>query len=202
MGCWFNRVMDEFCPLAMRFAGQPILYVEIGVWKGNSAEWVCENVLTAPGARGIGIDPYPPDRKRSADDIDNLIKKHAVDRLKRFEDTGRWWWRFEKSQDVLRSWGQGPIDFLYVDGSHLAHDVVMDFCYAWPHLRDGSLVVFDDWGIGLRKERQGLLHVPTACRAITEAFGGMVEVVNPGGMQYALIVRNKLPLGEQPDQPR
>lgn len=196
MGCWFNRVKQEFCPLAQRFAGRPILYVEIGVWKANSAEWVSENILTHPAAHGYGIDPYPSDKKRNQRTIDTEIKAHAVARMQQFQDAGKWQWHFSKSQDVLRTWDYGEIDFLYIDGSHLAHDVVMDFCFAWPHLKNGSLVIFDDWGIGQRKESRGQRHVPTACEAIRRSFEPMLEVVNPGGMQYAVVVKNKMPLGE------
>ena len=202
MGFWFNSVMPEFCPLAMAFSGLPILYAEIGTWKGNSAEWVCKHVLTHPESRGVGIDSYPADFKRTQQFVDENVKAHAVARMKRFSDAGKWSWIFEKSQDALRTWERGVIDVLYIDGSHLAHDVMMDFCFAWPHLRDGSLVIFDDFQIGQRRERKGLRHVPTACAAIARCFEGMIDVVNPGGRQYAVRVKNKLPLGVQPDQAR
>jgi predicted O-methyltransferase YrrM len=191
---WFGKVRREFCPLASRFVGQPIQYVEIGVWTGDSAEWILANVLTAEGARGVGIDPYLPDSRRDQNTI-NAIRNSAMARLASYERYGKWSWLIEKSQEALRRWERGPIDLLYVDGSHSAHDVVLDFAFAWPHLRPGSVVIFDDWGIGQRKRRHRP-HVPDAIEAILCAFRPLLTVVNPGRRQFAVEIIERPPLGE------
>jgi predicted O-methyltransferase YrrM len=195
---WFNNVRAEFSKAAAPMAGKPIQYVEIGCWKGVASDWVCRNILTHHEARGVGIDHYPADWKRDQQVIDTQVKAEAEKRMFEFTLSGKWSWIFQRSQEALRRWDRGQIDLLYIDGSHLAHDVMMDWCYAWPHLRDGSIVIFDDLGIGRRKERRGIPHVPTATEAVTRCFGKMLEVVNPGGSQFAVRVQNKIPLGDQP----
>jgi hypothetical protein len=36
-------------------------------------------------------------------------------------------------------------DFIYIDGSHIAKDVLTDACMSWPLLKDKGFMVFDDY---------------------------------------------------------
>jgi predicted O-methyltransferase YrrM len=36
-------------------------------------------------------------------------------------------------------------DFIYIDGSHLAKDVLTDACMAWPLLKKDGIMAFDDY---------------------------------------------------------
>lgn len=40
---------------------------------------------------------------------------------------------------------QGQFDIIYIDGSHLALDVLVDAALAWPLLANGGVLVFDDY---------------------------------------------------------
>lgn len=195
---WFKKVLPEFRAVSAEFVGQPILYVEIGCWTGDSADWCCRNVLTHPDARGVGIDDYAPDWKRDQEKI-NEIKRAAAERLAAHGD--KWSWRYDKSQHVLADYdafGGRSIDFLYVDGSHNAHDVLLDFAYAWQHLRKGSVILFDDVGIGARQTtKDGLPRVAEGLLAINSAFSLFVEEVpTGGGRQAALRVVKRPVVGE------
>ena len=177
---WFGRVQEEFCPLVLPFAGKPIQYVEIGVWTGNSARYVCENVLTHPDARGVGIDHYPPDHKRTQAET-FAIRDEAARNLAPFP---KWQFIYEPSQTALRKW-DGPIDLLYIDGDHNAPGALGDFCLAWPFLTPGAVVIFDDYGIG-KKYRSP--HVPAAVEAVKIAFGKKGQVILDGAWQFAFRV--------------
>ena len=39
-------------------------------------------------------------------------------------------------------------DFIYIDGSHMRNDVMVDSLSAWPLVRPGGLVLWDDYGGG------------------------------------------------------
>lgn len=183
---WFNsNIRPEFAAACAPFVGKPILYVEVGVWTGDSAEWTLRNVLTHPEARGVGIDSYQADYKRKQPEIDQIAVA-AIERLVKFP---QWEWQIGKSQQILPTWNHGSIDLLYLDGSHSAHDVVADFCYSWPHLRVGSRVIFDDYAVGGRAEsKSGLPNVPTACKAITQCFASLVQPNCKGSRQFVLDV--------------
>ena len=48
-------------------------------------------------------------------------------------------------------------DFIYVDGSHTAPDVMIDACMAFGLLKQGGIMLFDDY---LWQDMPGLLHRP------------------------------------------
>jgi hypothetical protein len=76
-------------------------------------------------------------------------------------------------------------DFIYIDGSHLAKDVLTDACMAWPLLKSKGFMVFDDY---LWKP-QGftLLQRP---KVAIDAFVNMFEdELNIAYSGYQLIVR-------------
>jgi hypothetical protein len=39
----------------------------------------------------------------------------------------------------------GPFDLVYVDGSHRAADVLADAVLSWPLLKNGGIMLFDDY---------------------------------------------------------
>ncbi len=100
-------------------------------------------------------------------------------------------WKFYRgrSAQVLAGWNRGTIDVLYLDGSHHAHDVVTDFVLAFPHLKLGSLVVFDDYGIALRKRDYPIPDVASAVEAIMHAFKIFLEPTGQGKQFYARVIR-------------
>lgn len=185
---WFNKVKKEFSRVAKPFAGKPINYLEIGVWRGDSAQWVQDHILTHPDARGIGIDPYLPGHNYGQDIADDAYQQ-ARSRLTypKFDIVR------QKSQEALLYFNAfARLDLVYLDGAHDAHSVVLDFCYVWRMLKTGSVVIFDDYAIGLRK---GPYHVRDGVHAIMGAFGRWVEKISEG-YQYAIRVNEMPPLGE------
>ena len=183
---WFGRAVRDFAPVAEMKAGQPVNYVEIGVWIGGSAAWVCQHVLTHPESTGWGIDPYIEMPGHSQEEMDN-IREIARLAMQRHVDDGRWRWVYQPSAKALREWDQ-PIDLLYIDGQHYAHAVMIDFALAWEHLRPGAIVIFDDYRSRRRKRHR---NVPFAVAAVQSAFGDLITEVRQGHTQWACRVDRK-----------
>jgi hypothetical protein len=179
---WFRKSASEFTTRFDDFKGKPITYVEIGVWDGASAVWVCENVLTHKQSRGIGIDPYEAVGRRKQDNMDD-VRASAAKHLSPFPN---WQWMIEDSKSALRTWLE-PIDILYIDGLHQAHLAMQDFVLAFPFLTEGALVIFDDYGIGRRKYTP---CVPETVAAVLMAFQGHVIPLEGNDRQYAMRVCN------------
>jgi cephalosporin hydroxylase len=77
-------------------------------------------------------------------------------------------------------------DFVYIDGSHIAKDVLTDACMAWPLLKKGGLMVFDDYMWGNPRD---ILHRPKiAVDAFTTMFAEELDIVHMG---YQFVVRKK-----------
>ena len=75
-------------------------------------------------------------------------------------------------------------DFIYVDGSHVAKDVLTDACLAWHLLKRGGVMCFDDYGWGADLPET---HKPRlAIDAFTHIFQEDLDVIHKG---YQLIVQ-------------
>jgi predicted O-methyltransferase YrrM len=77
-------------------------------------------------------------------------------------------------------------DFIYIDGSHTAKDVLTDACMAWPLLKQGGLMVFDDylWG-----DSRDILHRPKmATDFFVNTFAESLDIVHIG---HQFAVRKK-----------
>lgn len=64
-----------------------------------------------------------------------------------------------KSYDILRkenAFIPDTVDYVYVDGSHLAIDVLSDAVLSWSLLKVGGILIFDDygWGVHTTDEKQ------------------------------------------------
>ena len=82
--------------------------------------------------------------------------------------------------------GKNLYDFIYIDGSHTAKDVLTDACMAWPLLKQGGLMVFDDylWG-----ESRDILHRPRlAVDFFVNIFAESLDIVHIG---HQFVVRKK-----------
>ena len=77
-------------------------------------------------------------------------------------------------------------DFIYIDGSHIAKDVLTDACMAWPLLKPKGLMVFDDYMWG--NPRDALHRPKIAIDAFTNIFAEEAEIIHVG---YQLVVRKK-----------
>ncbi len=78
------------------------------------------------------------------------------------------------------------MDFIYIDGSHMARDVIIDAVMAWPMLKPGGILVFDDytWESGISP-----LHNPKmAIDFFTTVYGPELQII---GMGSQAVVRKR-----------
>lgn len=123
--------------------------LEIGSYEGRSTVWLLENVLTHETAHIDCIDTFygSIEHIRMGLDLDNLFDRF-LSNVGPYKRKVRWF--RGPSQDVLRG-GQfapirtAPYDFIYIDGSHRAADVLEDAVLSFRLLKVGGLMVFDDY---------------------------------------------------------
>ena len=87
------------------------------------------------------------------------------------------------SSDLVDNFQDGYFDFIYIDGSHIARDVLTDACVAWPMLNIGGVMCFDDyeWGEPIPETHKPKLAID----AFINIFQEDLEVIHKG---YQLIV--------------
>jgi len=129
---WFDRHAPNWNRWLADFKGRPGLRaLEIGSYEGRSAVWLLQNVLTDPSCVIECADLFDGDylanfRANTAPWSGQVVEHHG------------------RSFDALRT-AQGPFDIVYIDGSHWAPDVLTDALMAWPLLKTGGVMIFDDY---------------------------------------------------------
>lgn len=136
---WFYFHIDQWQSAFGSLAGVGDLrFIEIGSFEGRCTCWMLENLLTGPGSQIVCIDTFDAyeDQERN---FDANVRATGLD-SKVTKLRGR-------SQAVLPFLSEASYDFVYVDGSHFALDVLTDAAMAWRLLKSGGTIVFDDYGL-------------------------------------------------------
>ena len=139
---WFTRHIPLWSRLLAPLAGQPVEALEIGVFEGRSTVWLLENVLTHPDARLTWVDTFAGSPEHARMDLGGLESRFRGN-VARF--AGKASGHVGRSADVLPGLPRDRFDFIHVDGSHEAPDVLADAVLAWPLLKVGGVMAFDDY---------------------------------------------------------
>lgn len=132
------------------FIGRPNLrFLEIGCFEGRTTLWLVKNVLTEPSSVIEVIDTFAGNREFNEQGIDGSSWPRFEFNLSEHLQSGKVIIHRGLSYEILRSM-DGKFDFIYVDASHFAADVLADAVLAWPLLKYDGLMCFDDylWGRG------------------------------------------------------
>jgi predicted O-methyltransferase YrrM len=185
---WFNwapEVWTQLIPLLPERKS----FLEIGSFEGRSTVWIVENMMDGDGNITC-IDTWEGGEEHGDEDMGTVEERFIFNmQLLQSKKACGLSARQGKSVDELAdciSAGE-TYDFIYIDGSHLAKDVMTDACMAWPLLKPKGMMVFDDylWTPSTRD----ILHRPKmAIDAFTNLFAEEVEIVHVG---YQLVVRKK-----------
>ncbi len=128
-----------------------LTFLEIGCFEGRATNFMLDEILTGNNTALHVVDTFEGSTNEvgmTASDIDlglndlytkftnNIAKhKHKVTIHRGL------------SGDILKkNFENEMFDFIYIDGSHTAYDVLQDAILAHPLLKKGGLVIFDDFG--------------------------------------------------------
>ena len=147
---WFAQTAQgNFEQFLTPLAGKDNLkFLQLGVYTGDASVWLCENILTADHCWLIDVDTWegsdePDHESMDFDDVFEVYKskiKPYKHKVWSYESTTTWF---------LSSVRKDPdYDFIYVDADHTTVGVILDAELAWPQLKSGGIMAFDDytWG--------------------------------------------------------
>jgi predicted O-methyltransferase YrrM len=166
---WFTHHLASWRKATEPYAGKPgVKYLEVGVYEGRAAMWIAENVLTDPTSELVGldlfsgdyVDAYGPYEQRYRN---NVRKTGLGDRATTIKGY---------SQVELRKLPLAHYDIIYVDGSHVNANVLEDAILVWRLLKDGGLLIFDDYG------NQGTTDPRIGVDTFMRFFGRHFEVIH------------------------
>jgi len=141
---WAPRVWEQLIPHLPARKN----FLEIGSFEGRSAVWTIENMME-DGGEIICIDTWEGGAEHTPEDMAGTEERfHQNITLVRKKFPNRAVVSFKSTS--VEALGASiahkkQFDFIYIDGSHLAKDVLTDACMAWPLLKRGGFMVFDDY---------------------------------------------------------
>jgi predicted O-methyltransferase YrrM len=190
---WFNwapQVWEQLTPHLPGEAGSR-RFLEIGSFEGRSTVWIMENMMQH-GDYMLCIDTWEGGEEHSEEDMDTVFMRFKANIAVAKEKTGlfagiaRGTSTMRLAEQIAEDLNEGTYDFIYIDGSHTAPDVLTDACMAWPLLKPKGMMVFDDYMWG--NPRDALHRPKIAIDAFTNIFGETAEIIHVG---YQLVVRKK-----------
>ena len=189
---WFNwapPVWEQLIPMLPTNVERSFL--EIGSFEGRSMVWIVENMMN-PGDEIICVDTWEGGEEHGAEDMGTVEERFhhncAVARSKNAASVLPYKGTSVDYLGTALSEGEHKItfDFIYIDGSHIAKDVLTDACMAWPLLKTGGVMVFDDYLWGNPRD---VLHRPKAAiDAFTTLFAEELEIIHVG---YQAVIRKR-----------
>jgi len=182
---WFSEA-EKIWPLFIPLLPARKSFLEIGSFEGRSMVWTAENMVEHGGfidcidtweggeehvaaGEDMGSVEERFDHNRMLVEIKNRVE---VNKYKGTSVQHLAHWLVENPED------HPTFDFIYIDGSHKAKDVLTDACMAWQLLKPEGVMVFDDylWG-----DPRDALHRPKiAIDAFTNIFGEELSIVYAG----------------------
>jgi len=143
---WTSRFFETWAALLMPRRNEALDVLEIGSWEGRSAIFF---LRCLPKCRLTCVDTF-------AGSSEHTLRDKWADALPNIEsrfdrNTAAFGARVEKlkrtSSEALAQLAVGGrrYDLVFVDGSHHSADVRADAEGAWPLVRPGGIVIFDDY---------------------------------------------------------
>lgn len=169
---FFEKWIPNWNNILGHLVGQPnVVGIEIGCLHGDCTVFCADTIVTGVGSIHYAIDI------NTNEYLENNISPYIGKNVKFIKG---------RSYDVLRtSFTENIADYVYIDGSHLAIDVLNDAVLAWPILKPGGIIIFDDYGWGAhttddkQKPKLGI-------DAFLSAYSGHYKIIDKIGWQVYL----------------
>ncbi|XWK91334.1 MAG: class I SAM-dependent methyltransferase [Phormidium sp.] len=177
---WFSWNIPIWQEYLQKFANLASLhFLEIGSWEGRSTCWLLDNILTHESAEITCIDIFEDNQEGCLKTIEerfdfNIACTGTPEKVKK---------KIGRSQEVMRTLPLNFYDVLYIDGSHVASDVLTDAVLGWDLVKVGGIIIFDDYGFNLTDQPNQSSKV--GVDAFLTAFHDKIKVLHQG---YQVII--------------
>ncbi|MDX6308739.1 MAG: hypothetical protein QOI06_1785 [Nocardioidaceae bacterium] len=175
---WFSQYADLYFERYLAdFAGQPGLrFLQIGAYTGDATVWLFEHILTGDDVVLTDVDTWQGSEEVAHVSIDfSDVERVYDERTSQFAANGRLVKFKGTSLSFFQAAKNDLYDLIYIDGDHTTYGVLNDAVHAYPLLRDGGLLAFDDykWQSG-----KGRLNDPApAIDAIADLYSDRLEKI-------------------------
>lgn len=185
---WFTPQIPIWKKHLSEFMGKPNLsFLEIGSFEGRSAIWLLENILTHPTSKITCIDTFTGSSEHKDSSIDLSKIEKNFDYNISVSGFGNKVVKIKgKSNKILRQLNFKSYDFIYIDGSHKAGDVLEDSVLSFQLLKNRGIIAFDDyeWDVNLPEIEKPKMAID----AFLKIYEGRFELLFKG---IQVIIRKK-----------
>lgn len=185
---WAPPIWEQFKPV---LPGRK-KFLEVGSYEGRSTVWTIENMME-DGGLIVAIDTWEGGEEHAVvGEPMSVVEANFIHNMNVVNE------KFpNRTVDVYKGTSTkylshlihheyGDFDFAYIDGSHIAKDVLTDACMAFSLMKPQGIMVFDDYMWG---DSRDILHRPkVAIDAFVNIFAEHIEVM---AMGYQLALRKK-----------
>lgn len=174
---WFEITgIKNFEQHLYQFKDCLVSFLEIGTYEGRAAVWLLNNILTHHDSCLTVIDTFGGSIEHSKKQTKNLLRKFLENTMPYKEKI-----RIKKgfSYKELRKFKPMPLfDFIYIDGSHYASDVLEDAVLAFRLLKPKGIMIFDDYTFWAFLEADQKLLPGLAIEAFLNVFQGQYDLLD------------------------
>ncbi len=131
------------------YKDRPIRYLEIGVFYGANLISVAKTYAKHPDSKLYAVDPWQdydeyPEYKNEIGDVYQTFQKNIeAEGVKEKIQVIR-----DFSHTILPTFENEFFDIIYIDGNHEPEFVLEDAVFAFRKLKQGGIMIFDDYGWG------------------------------------------------------
>ncbi len=150
--------------------------LEIGCFEGRSGIWFLENILAQPTSSITCVDVFTEEWESLFDH--NIKISGFSDKVTKIKG---------RSECILLTLKEESFDIIYVDGCHLAANVLMDAVSSWLLLKAGGIMILDDYE--WEPDRVPEKRPKIAIDLFLKVFQKHIEVLHK---EYQVIIRKSI----------
>ena len=153
-------------------------FLEIGSFEGRSTCWLLQNGLASDGTM-VCVDTFKPSWYEGGDLLE-IFTTNVRDAKKKGQILSTFAMDSFKALNQLAQ-QKTNFDFVYIDGDHSPSGVLTDAVIAWHLLRQGGIMLFDDYEYDAEPTKVGI-------QGFMQGFVGKYDLVL---QNYQLAVKKK-----------
>jgi len=195
---WFDNSIELWNQVFDKFKDDINIenVLEIGCYEGRATVYLCEKVLKANANYDV-VDTFGGSEAESGmketmnrlDKNNNIIYDNFKHNISFFKDIN---FNIHRgiSQQILPTLvdKERQYDFVYVDASHRADDTFVDAYYANKMLKDGGLLIFDDFGWKDPAQPELVSSPEFGIRTFATMYQNIYDTIATG---YQIVLRKK-----------
>ncbi|KAL8992807.1 MAG: hypothetical protein Q9169_006822 [Polycauliona sp. 2 TL-2023] len=205
---WFELIRPEWEQRTAHLRHRPLRILEIGCFEGCSTTWILDHLMDHPDSVMTAVDTFEggmehqphqgPDQPADPYQL-HTLKDRFDSNVAKCIHLAKLSVMQARSDDALITLRQHArrFDFIYIDASHVAIDVLHDAVMSWRMLDQGGTLVFDDYS--WRGFIEDCYNPRAAIRAFVKCARPEVECTETESQLWVTRVPNRIPATPNPD---